>query len=196
LLDFPGEFLLFASRKGILKKRVCTLKQTEPNRRASLKFRGEESAYRLLRTLCIVFGFFFFFQLAFSPGLWAFTIIEKKTFKEGSFLFRLEVQVYGSGSAKKIPLRVNSVKVKIKNERASSKVLEVKAVRAYLEPQVFQDLETRGYPVSPGQWVTKYYRFPKEKRLFLGEKGFIQIAFDGFTLAFNPRERKFQGPLN
>jgi hypothetical protein len=134
--------------------------------------------------------------MAFSPGLLAFTIIERKTFKEGSYLFGLEVQVYGSGSAKKIPLRLNSVKVKIKNERASSKVLEVRAVRAYLEPQVFQDLETRGYPISPGQWVTKYYRFPKEKRPLLGEKGFIQIAFDSFTLTFNPRERKFQGPLD
>jgi hypothetical protein len=141
-------------------------------------------------------GLFFFFQLAFSPSLLAFTIIEKKTFKQGAFLFRLEVQVYGSGSAKKIPLRVNSVKVKIKNERASSRALEVKAVRAYLEPQVFQDLESRGYPISPGQWVTKYYRLAKEKRPLMGEKGFIQIAFDGFTLTFNPRERKFEGPLN
>ena len=151
--------------------------------------------HRLLKTICILLALFFIFQMAFSPGLLAFTIIEKKTFNEGPLLFRLEVQVYGSGSAKKIPLRVNSIKVKIKNERASSKALEVKAVRAYLEPQVFQDLETRGYPVSPGQWVTKYYRLPKEKRLLLGEKGFIQISFDGFTLTFNPRERKFQGPL-
>lgn len=152
--------------------------------------------HRLLKTICLLLGLFFIFQMAFSPDLLAFSIIEKKTFNQGPLLFMLEVQVYGSGSSKKIPLGVNSVKVKIKNERASSKVLEVKAVRAYLEPQVFQDLETRGYPISPGQWVTKYYRFSKEKRPFLGEKGFIQIAFDGFTLAFNPRERKFQGPLN
>ncbi len=196
MLDFPIEFLLFASRKDILKKRVYTLKRAEPNRCAPSGFRGGESIHRLLKTICILLALFFIFQMAFSPGLLAFTIIEKKTFNEGPHLFMLEVQVYGSGSSKKIPMRVNSVKVKIKNERASSKVLEVKAVRAYLEPQVFQDLETRGYPVSPGQWVTKYYRFPKEKRPLLGEKGFIQIAFDGFTLTFNPKERKFLGPLN
>ncbi len=152
--------------------------------------------HRLLKAICILLALFFLSQMAFSPSLLAFTIIEKRTFNEGPLLFMLEVQVYGSGSSRKIPMRVNSVKVKIKNERASSKVLEVKAVRAYLEPQVFQDLETRGYPVSPGQWVTKYYRFPKEKRPLLGEKGFIQIAFDGFTLTFNPKERKFLGPLN
>ena len=54
------------------------------------------------------------------------------------------VQVYGRGSAKKLPMSVGSVKVKIKNERRSSKTLEVKAVRAYLDRQVFQDLETKG----------------------------------------------------
>jgi hypothetical protein len=153
---------------------------------------------RLIRRLGILgaaFAAFFFLQMVLSPDLSAFTIIEKKVFKEGPFLFKLEVQVYGTGSAKKIPLRVNSVKVKIKNERASSQTLEVKAVRAYLEPQVFQDLETRGYPVSPGQWVTKYYRLAKEKRPLLGEQGFIQISFKGFAITFSPRERKFQGPL-
>jgi hypothetical protein len=179
-----------------LKKRVYTLKPGEPNRFPSNGSREDESVHRILKTIGLFLGLFFIFQMAFSPGLWAFTIIERKTFNQGPLLFMLEVQVYGSGSSKKIPLRVNSVKVKIKNERASSKALEVKAVRAYLDLQVFQDLETRSYPVSPGQWVTKYYRFPKEKRPSLGEKGFIQITFNGFTLAFNPRERKFQGPQN
>lgn len=134
-------------------------------------------------------------QMAFSPNLSAFTIIEKKVFKEGPFLFKLEVQVYGTGSAKKTPLRVNSVKVKIKNERASSQPLEVKTVRVYLKPQVFRDLETRGYPVSPGRWVTKYYRLTKEKRPLLGEQGFIHIAFNGFAVTFSPKKRTFQGPL-
>ena len=132
--------------------------------------------------------------MASVPHLFAFTIIEKKAFTEGSFQFKLEVQVYGSGSAKKTPMRVNSVKVKIKNERVSPKTLEVKAVRAYLAPQAFQDIDTRGFPVTPGQWVTKYYRIPKEKRPLLGEQGFVQVVFDGFTIAFSPRERKFVGP--
>jgi hypothetical protein len=138
---------------------------------------------------------FFFLQMAFSPGLFAFTIIEKKTFNEGPFLFKLEVQVYGSGSAKKIPLRVNSVKVKIKNERASSKALGVKAVRAYRDSQLFQDIDTKGFPVAPGQWVTKYFRFPKDTRPQLGGEGFFQVIFEDFTITFSPRERKFLGPL-
>jgi hypothetical protein len=132
--------------------------------------------------------------MALSSDLSAFTIIENKVFAEGSFLFKVEIQVFGGGTSKNPPLRVSSVKVKIKNERASSRTLEVKAVRAYLDPQVYQDIETRGYRINPGQWVTKYYRLSKEKRPRLGEQGFIQIAFDGFTITFNPRERKFQGP--
>jgi len=133
--------------------------------------------------------------MALSPDLSAFTIIENKIFAEGPFLFKLEVQVFGGGPTRKPPLHVSSVKVKIKNERASSRTLEVKAVRAYLDPQVYQDIETRGYRVTPGQWVTKYYRLSKEKRPLLGEQGFIQIVFDGFMITFNPRERKFQGPM-
>jgi hypothetical protein len=147
------------------------------------------------RTISLALAVSFLGQMALSPDLSAFTIIENKIFAEGPFLFKLEVQVYGGGSSKKPPLRVNSVKIKIKNERASSKTLEVKAVRAYLNPQAYQDIETRGYPITPGQWVTKYYRFPKEKRPLLEEQGFIQIAFDGFTIAFNPREHRFQGPM-
>ena len=150
--------------------------------------------HRLLKAIFIPLASFFVLQMAFSPDLFAFTIIEKKTFNEGPLQFKLEVQVYGSGSAKKIPLRVNSVKVKIKNERASSKVLAIKAVRAYRDAQVFQDLETKGYPVAPGQWVTKYFRFPKDTRPLLGEEGFFQVVFEGFTINFSPRERKFQKP--
>ena len=147
------------------------------------------------RTISLALAVSFLGQMALSPDLSAFTIIENKIYAEGPFLFKLEVQVYGGGSSKKPPLRVNSVKIKIKNERASSKTLEVKAVRAYLNPQAHQDIETRGYPITPGQWVTKYYRFPKEKRPLLEEQGFIQIAFDGFKITFNPRERRFQGPM-
>jgi len=147
------------------------------------------------KTISLALAVSFLGQMALSPDLSAFTIIENKIYAEGPFLFKLEVQVYGGGSSKKPPLRVNSVKIKIKNERASSKTLEVKAVRAYLNPQAHQDIETRGYPITPGQWVTKYYRFPKEKRPLLEEQGFIQIAFDGFKITFNPRERRFQGPM-
>ncbi|KPK88270.1 MAG: hypothetical protein AMJ94_15565 [Deltaproteobacteria bacterium SM23_61] len=156
---------------------------------------GRNSLTRRGRMILLVLAGGFLWQMAFSPHLSAFTIIEKKVFKEGPYLFKLEVQVYGTGSSKKIPLRVNSVKVKIKNERASSQTLEVKTVRAYLEPQVFQDLETKGYRVSPGQWVTKYYRLRKGKRPLLGEQGFIHIAFNGFAITFSPKERKFQGPF-
>jgi hypothetical protein len=146
------------------------------------------------RTISLALALSFLLPMALSSDLPAFTITENRIFAEGPFLFKVEVQVYGPGTSKKPPLRVSSVKVKIKNERASSRTLEVKAVRAYLDPQVYQDIETREYPVTPGQWVTKYYRLPKEKRPLLGEQGFIQIVFDGFTIAFNPKERKFQGP--
>ena len=134
-------------------------------------------------------------QTGLIPDVSAFTIIENRIFAEGPFLFKLEVQVYGSGRAKKPPLRVSSVKVKVKNQRASSKTLEIKAIRAYTGPEVYKDLETKGYSVTPGQWVTKYYRLSKDNRPLLGEKGFIQIAFDGFTIQFTPQDRKFQGPI-
>ena len=194
MIDFPGDFLLLASRMGILKKRVYTRKHTEPNQRASLGFPGEGFVHRLLKATFIILALFFFLQMAFCPGLFAFTIIEKKTFNEGPFLFKLEFQVYGSGSAKKIPMRVNSVKVKIKNERASSKILDVKAVRAYRDGQLFQDIDTKGFPVGPGQWVTRYFRFPKDTRPLMGSEGFFQVVFEDFTITFSPRERKFLGP--
>jgi hypothetical protein len=145
--------------------------------------------------VCTALAAFFSLHMALSPDLPAFTIIENKVFTEGPFQFKLEVQVYGRGSAKKLPMTVNSLKVKIKNEKRSTKPLEVMGVRAYLSPQVFQDIETKGYPIAPGQWVTKYYLLPKEKRPLLGKEGFVQVAFDGFTITFSPRERIFLGPL-
>jgi len=163
--------------------------------RPSKDLSGGTSLIRRFGILGAAFAAVFSLQIVLSPDLPAFTIIENKVFTEGPFQFRLEVQVHGRGSAKKLPMAVSSVKVKIKNEKRSSKTLEVKAVRAYLDRQVFQDLETRGYPVTPGQWVTKYYRIPREKRPLLGEQGFVQMVFDGFTITFSPRERKFLGPL-
>lgn len=136
-----------------------------------------------------------FVLLLLSADLWAFTIIQASNFKEGSYTFKMEVQVSGRGAVKKVPLRMTSLKVKIKNEKASSGVLKVHAIRAYLEPKVYRDLETLGYSISPGQWVTKFYRLRKEKQPLLGEEGHIEIAFENFTIRFNPRERKFHGPL-
>ncbi len=136
------------------------------------------------------------FQLAFFiTDLWGFSIVEDKMFTDGPYLFKVEVQVLGRGSAKKRPMQLTSLKVKIKNDRASSKTLLVKSIRAYLEPQVYQDMETKGYSISPAQWVTKYYRLPKNKQPFLGEEAFIEIAFETFSLRFRPGDRKFQGPI-
>jgi len=89
---------------------------------------------------------------------------------------------------------MTSVKIKIKNDRASSQVLKVKAIRAYLASNVFQDIETAGYPVTPGQWVTKFYRFSKGKRPLLSERSYILVTFEGFSIRFYPRERKFRAP--
>ena len=163
--------------------------------RPSRDLSGGTPFIRRFGIICAAFAAFFSLQMVLSPRLPAFTIIENKVFTEGPFQFRLELQVHGSGSARKLPMAVSSIKVKIKNEKRSSQTLEVKAVRAYVAPQVFQDIETKGYPVTPGQWVTKYYRLPKEKRPLLGEQGYVQVAFDGFTITFSPRERKFLGPL-
>ncbi len=135
------------------------------------------------------------FSVLFTSDLGAFTIIENKMFSEGPFLFKIEVQVYGSGSAKKNPMRMTSLKVKIKNDRASSQSLTVKNIRAFMEPQVYQDIETKGYPIAPSQWVTKYYRLSKGKQPILGENASIEVDFESFKIKFHPREKKFQGPI-
>ena len=150
---------------------------------------------RFARPLCIALGVAVFLYGFLIPDLWAFSIIENRMFSEGPYLFKMEVQVYGRGSSKKHNMRMTSLKVKIKNDRASSQTLMVKSIRAYFEPQIYQDIETKGYPISPSQWVTKYYRLPKEKQPLLGNQPSIEVAFDTFTIRFNPRERKFQGPI-
>lgn len=149
---------------------------------------------RLVKTRFIAFGGALFLGLLLIPDLWAFSITESGMFTDGPYLFKMEVQVSGRGSSRKDPMRMTSLKVKIKNDRASSKTLVVKTIRAYLEPQIYQDIETRGYPITPAQWVTKYYRLPKEKQPLLGGQPYVEIAFDTFTIRFNPRERKFHGP--
>lgn len=150
---------------------------------------------RSVRILGMTVGVVLVLQMFLISELGAFSIIESRMFSEGPYLFKMEVQVFGSGSSKKNPMKMTSLKVKIKNDRASSKNLTVKSIRAYLDPQVYQDIETQGYPISPAQWVTKYYRLSKGKQPLLGEQASIEIAFESFTIRFKPRERKFQGPM-
>jgi hypothetical protein len=83
----------------------------------------------------------------------------------------------------------------MKNEKASSEALKVKTIRVYIAPTVFRDIETREFSVAPGQWVTKYFRLRKEVQPLLGEKGYVEIAFETFSIQFHPRERKFHGPV-
>lgn len=90
---------------------------------------------------------------------------------------------------------MSSLKVKIKNEKAGPENLKVKTIRVYAQPNVYLDLETLGYSISPRQWVTKYYRLKKNKQFILNESGYIEIIFENFSILFNPRQRNFQGPL-
>ena len=151
-----------------------------------------EITMRLLRNTFWAGSLFFLLQIILSSDLHAFSISETKKFSQGPYILQLEIQVKGPGKAKRNPIQVSSLKVKIKNERASSQVLKVQTIRAFQEPKIFTDIETRGYSISPGQWVTKYFRLPKGKKPFLGDEGFIQIVFDRFNIQFSPREKKFQ----
>jgi hypothetical protein len=134
-------------------------------------------------------------QVSLSSDLRAFSVAETQIFRQGPYTFKMEIQASGPGKIKRDLIQLSSLKVKIKNERASSEVLRVKAIRAFQEPNVFKDIETRGYSISPGQWVTKYLRLSKAKKPFLTPKGFIAIVFEGFTIQFIPQERRFRGPL-
>jgi hypothetical protein len=154
-----------------------------------------EIMVRLLKNAFFALGLLFLLQISFSSDLQAFSIAETKIIREGPYTLKLEIQVSGPGKLRKNPIQISSLKVKIKNERASSEVLKVKAIRAYQEPKIYKDIETAGYPISPGQWVTKYFRLPKGKKFFLNDQGFIEIVFENFTIQFSPRERKFKGPL-
>ena len=150
---------------------------------------------RVLRIALIALGFALSVPLFLTADLWAFTIVETSNFKEGLYTFKMEVQVNGRGSVKKAPFRITSLKVKIKNERASSEILKVKTIRVYTDPAVYTDIETRGFSVVPSQWVTKYYRLRKDKQPVVNDKGFIEISFESFTVVFNPRERRFLSPF-
>ena len=149
---------------------------------------------RACKRVGLALGFIFLLQMILANPLWALRVIESKIFRDGPYVFKMEVQVYGPQSLKKNPLKITSLKVKIKNTRESSTILRVQNIRVRPEPQIFQDIETKGYPISPGQWVTKYYRLPKGNQPILREGGSIEIIFDNFTIMFDPRSRKFQGP--
>jgi hypothetical protein len=150
---------------------------------------------RFLRIAGMALGFTLLVPLVLSADLWAFTIVESSHFQEGPYTFKMEVQVNGRGSVKKAPFRITSLKVKIKNERASSEILKVRTIRVYTDPLVYTDIETRGFPVSPIQWVTKYYRLRKEKQPLVSDKGFIEITFEGFAVIFSPQEHRFLSPF-
>ena len=150
---------------------------------------------RVLRIARMALGFTLFVPLVLTADLWAFNIVETSHFKEGPYTFKMEVQVNGRGSIKKAPFRITSLKVKIKNEKASSEILKVKTIRVYTDPVVYTDIETRGYAVSPTQWVTKYYRLRKEKQPLVTDKGFIEINFENFAVIFSPQERRFLTPF-
>jgi hypothetical protein len=187
LLDIPGKISIIALGKKMFGWKMKKL--TGP--RASGK---GESVASSVRSLLIALGVALSLSPLLASELQAFSITEKKMFTQGPYLFQIEVQVSGRGSIKKNPMKMSALKVKIKNDRASSQTLMVKNIRAYLDPRIYQDIETLGYSVTPAQWVTKYYRLPKEKQPLLGEQGLIEITFDTFTIRFKPRERKFQGP--
>jgi hypothetical protein len=131
-----------------------------------------------------------------ASELWAFSRSESKIFHQGPFVFKLDISLTGNGNLKRSnPIPITSLKLKIKNEKASSEVLKIKAIRIYIAPTVFRDIETRAFSVAPGQWVTKYFRLRKEVQPLLGEKGYVEIAFETFSIQFHPRERTFHGPV-
>ena len=147
------------------------------------------------KTFFTTAGVIFVLLSFLASELWAVSVTETRMFAEGPYLFKIEFQVSVRGSFKKSPAQMTSLKVKIKNDRASTKALAVKAIRAYLQPQVYQDIETGGFSVTPAQWVTKFYRLPKAKQPLLREDSCIEVAFDDFAIRFSPRDRKFQGPI-
>jgi hypothetical protein len=136
-------------------------------------------------------GWGFFLIMMWPANLDAFYISETQEFQKGPYTFKMEIQVYGRGSPKKNPLRVTSVKVKIKNKKASSEALKVKAIRAFTAADTHRDIETLGYTISPSQWVTKFYRLPKDKQPLLSGDGFFQVDFERFAVRFSPRDRQF-----
>lgn len=150
---------------------------------------------RLLRIGAAAFAFTFLLHIFLSPPLFAFSASESRVFKEGPYSFRMEVQFRARGSLKKKTCRLTSVKVKIKNDQGSSAALKVRSVRAFSDAKVYGDIETLGFSVVPGNWVTKFYRLKKHKQPLIYEDGYVEVAFDNFRILFLPWERRLQGPI-
>lgn len=150
---------------------------------------------RSRRFLLPVLFSLFLLPIPMTSELWAFSASASQLFHQGPFAFKVEISLTGNGSLKKTsPLPITSLKIKMKNEKASSEVLKVKAIRIHTNPGVFRDIETREIPISPGQWVTKYFRMRKQVQPVLGEKGYVEVIFENFSIQFHPRERKLYGP--
>jgi len=149
------------------------------------------------KKLHLILGITFLFQFIFNPDLLAYSVAESKIFAVGPYAFKLEIQISGKGNLKKSSsLPVSSLKIKIKNDRASSQALKVKAIRIFQEPMVYQDVETKAFVVPPGKWTTKYFRLSRRSNHSITPQGFISIEFDNFSVRFRLWERKFQGPNN
>ena len=69
-------------------------------------------------------------------------------------------------------------------KRPAREALKVKAIRVYIAPTVFRDIETRDFSVVPGQWVTKYFRLRKEVQPLLGEKATSKSLLKPFPSSF------------
>ncbi len=125
-----------------------------------------EIMVRLLKNAFFALGLLFLLQISFSSDLQAFSIAETKIFREGPYTLKLEIQVSGPGKLRKNPIQISSLKVKIKNERASSEVLKVKAIRAYQEPKIYKDIETRGLPHLPRTVGDEIFPLTQRKETF------------------------------
>lgn len=151
---------------------------------------------RFCRASLSVLFFFFLLSLFTASELLAFSTSASRLFHREPLAFRIEISLSGDGNLKKPkPLSISSLKIKVKNEKASPEALKVKAIRIYTTPGVFRDVETQEFSISPGQWVTRHFRMRKPVQPVLGEKGYVEVVFEKFSIQFYPREKKFQGPV-
>ncbi len=147
------------------------------------------------KKIYLISGITFLFLLIFNKTVSAYSVTESKIFAIGPYAFKLEIHISGKGSFKKSSmLPVSSLKIKIKNDRASSQDLKVKAIRIFQEPTVHQDIETKAFVIPPGNWKTKYFRLSRRGHHFITPQGFIAVEFENFSIRFRLWERKFQGP--
>lgn len=146
-----------------------------------------------LKKLLLLLGITFLFQLMFNNELFAYSVTESKIFAVGPYAFKLEIQISGKGNLKKSSsLPISSLKIKIKNDRASSQDLKIKAIRIFQEPMVHQDVETKAFIIPPGKWATKYFRLSRRGNHSITTQGFISIEFENFSVRFQVWERKIQ----